>query len=131
MRAGSYRVGNVVGLETCDPPGLPAGRPSACRNDCRFCGDGRLEVGPEQCDDRNNASGDGCSAACLFEGCDEGGTTWADLSFDVETPDGTWVVFSARTADTKKNLKKAQWLDVAAAPSGMSPVWPNRSISVR
>jgi cysteine-rich repeat protein len=32
------------------------------------CGDGAVEA-PEQCDDGGTANGDGCSAACLVEGC--------------------------------------------------------------
>jgi fibro-slime domain-containing protein len=41
-----------------------------CTATCRFgphCGDGVLQLGIEQCDDGNNTSLDGCSAACLTE----------------------------------------------------------------
>ncbi len=34
---------------------------------CTYCGDGNKENGLEQCDDGNNANGDGCSAICEQE----------------------------------------------------------------
>src|SRR5262245_59703091 len=40
-----------TGLETCDPPGAPAGANGlTCRADCTVCGDGTVQTG-EQCDD--------------------------------------------------------------------------------
>ena len=45
--------------------------PGYCRKNCRkpYCGDGVVEnyTTLEQCDDRNNMSGDGCSATCQKE----------------------------------------------------------------
>jgi hypothetical protein len=58
----------------------------------------------------------------VFEGCggDAGGadgpTMWGDLEWDVETPDGTYVVFMARTADTVKDLEDADWFTLTALP---------------
>jgi cysteine-rich repeat protein len=34
---------------------------------CPVCGDGMLHLATEDCDDGNNASGDGCSSACTIE----------------------------------------------------------------
>ncbi len=39
------------------------------------CGDGVIVL-REQCDDGNTVGGDGCSAACLLEGCGFGPVTW-------------------------------------------------------
>ena len=45
--------------------------PKSCREGGRsFCGDGDLDPG-EQCDDGNNANGDGCSAVCKIEKVEE------------------------------------------------------------
>lgn len=52
--------------EECEPPGV-----AACDAACRFpsiCGDGIVDSG-EECDDRNDTDGDGCSAACRVEPC--------------------------------------------------------------
>src|SRR5262245_40281297 len=38
-----------------------------------ICGDGIPDAG-EECDDGNTVSGDGCSATCVFEGCNLTGT---------------------------------------------------------
>lgn len=38
---------------------------------CARCGDGIVDPG-EECDDGNNASGDGCSATCVTEFCGDG-----------------------------------------------------------
>jgi cysteine-rich repeat protein len=54
-------------LETCDPPGQPAGQVDECRNDCSYCGDAALN-GEEECDDGNEIDGDGCNAGCVI-GC--------------------------------------------------------------
>lgn len=59
--------------ETCDPPGQPLDQPDECRDDCTFCGDGILDTG-EECDDGNNAPGDGCDPYCLVEVGGEGCT---------------------------------------------------------
>jgi hypothetical protein len=54
----------------------------------------------------------------VFEGCAEDmATTWADFSYDAETPDGTRIVFQARTADTIAGLESALWQPLAGAPS--------------
>ena len=59
--------------ETCDPPGQPAGLPNVCRANCTFCGDGTVQFGDgEECDDGNNAGGDGCDTNCLVEICGNG-----------------------------------------------------------
>jgi cysteine-rich repeat protein len=57
------------------------------------CGDGTIDAG-EDCDDANTTSGDGCSAACLFEGCPLTGTWHSSVPLDidwtfVEAGDGT------------------------------------------
>ena len=61
---------NNAGAETCEPPGT-----ATCRNDCQvraaLCGDGFMTA-PEQCDDANGASGDGCNANCVLETCGDG-----------------------------------------------------------
>lgn len=54
--------GAVEGSEECDGGADCTG---ACKR-VTTCGDGKAE-GDEQCDDDNTASGDGCSASCLFE----------------------------------------------------------------
>ncbi|MDG2304973.1 MAG: DUF4215 domain-containing protein [Candidatus Binatia bacterium] len=41
--------------------GVPA---RTCRDDCSYCGDGLLD-GTEECDDGNDAQGDGCSNECV------------------------------------------------------------------
>jgi cysteine-rich repeat protein len=69
-----------AGGEACDD-GHPCGDGGTCLDDCTclppgattttlpapVCGNGVTEP-PEQCDDGNAASGDGCSAACQLEG---------------------------------------------------------------
>lgn len=66
-------TGNLcaVGSKQCNPL-----KDSLCNNDCQktgntnvlaSCGNGAVESG-EDCDDGNIASGDGCSARCLWEG---------------------------------------------------------------
>lgn len=65
----------------------------------------------------------------LFEGCAAGGalgTEWFDLSFDVETPAGSWVVFSVRAGNTPEELASALWVQAAAVPgvSGHVPITP-------
>jgi hypothetical protein len=60
----------------------------------------------------------------LFTGCSVDGnpTEWQELSWDVDVPDGTVVVFLARTADTEADLATAEWFEVAVAPGRVSPI---------
>lgn len=61
----------------------------------------------------------------VFEGCpatDVVPTEWRDLTYDAELPGGTWIVFRARTADTRKDLATASWVDIGAAPGRDSPI---------
>jgi hypothetical protein len=60
----------------------------------------------------------------MFEGCPPGSkpTEWGDLEWDVEVPDGTFVVFLGRTADTVEELEDAEWFSLAAAPGRESPL---------
>jgi uncharacterized repeat protein (TIGR03806 family) len=63
-------VVNDGGVEDCDPPNT-----ATCAPDCTFrvssCGDG-FRIAPEQCDDGNVVSGDGCTADCRVEFCGDG-----------------------------------------------------------
>jgi len=47
---------------------------------------------------------------------------WADLTWDVETPDKTWVVFQIRTANRVKDIEKADFIPLAGAPSMVNSV---------
>jgi hypothetical protein len=73
---------------------------------------------------RRLASNDPGSYQQVFEGCKLGDkpTKWGKLSWDVEVPDGTLVVFLARTADSPAALKKAAWFQVTPVPGRDSPV---------
>ena len=59
---------SAEGHEQCDPPSVASG----CSANCRFehCGNSVVDPG-EQCDDGNNARGDGCFD-CRFETCGNG-----------------------------------------------------------
>ena len=61
---------NNGGTESCEPPGT-----AVCSVNCiarsPLCGDGFLTA-PEQCDDGNLVSGDGCTLACVREYCGDG-----------------------------------------------------------
>ena len=63
-------VVNDSGAEECEPPGT-----TVCTDDCLrrnpSCGDGLLTP-PEECDDGNSASGDGCASNCRLEYCGDG-----------------------------------------------------------
>jgi fibro-slime domain-containing protein len=66
-RCGDARIDGLFG-ETCDD-GVNDGSYQSCTNTCRRaerCGDG-VRQDPEQCDDGNLLSGDGCSNHCAFE----------------------------------------------------------------
>jgi len=73
---------------------------------------------------RRLASNEPGSYRQLFQGCgrDEKPTKWRDLSWEAELPDGTWVVFLARTADTIADLEDAEWFNLAAIPGRESPL---------
>ncbi|MGB5213658.1 MAG: DUF4215 domain-containing protein, partial [Anderseniella sp.] len=61
---------NNGGVEDCEPPGT-----ATCTNTCTTrgasCGDGFLTA-PEECEDGNTASGDGCTSGCVLEFCGDG-----------------------------------------------------------
>jgi cysteine-rich repeat protein len=62
--------------EACDTGGTDT---EGCDFDCTTpsCGDGHINgAANEQCDDRNQVSGDGCSASCRFERVFRGFTSW-------------------------------------------------------
>jgi hypothetical protein len=73
---------------------------------------------------RRLAANDPGSFRQLFEGCAAGDkpTMWRDLTWEAETPDGAWVVFMARTADTLEELENAAWFTVAPVPGREAPV---------
>jgi hypothetical protein len=55
----------------------------------------------------------------VFEGCADSDTTdWRFLDWDVETPDGTWSAFYARSADSPGELDDAPWVPVASCAEG-------------
>jgi hypothetical protein len=57
-----------------------------------------------------------------FEGCEEGAqTTWAELTWDVETPTDTSVTFRIRSAASLAGLETAKWVVAATIPSDVSP----------
>mmetsp|Transcript_15303 Transcript_15303/g.38981 ORF Transcript_15303/g.38981 Transcript_15303/m.38981 type:complete len:1028 (+) Transcript_15303:199-3282(+) len=60
-------------LGTCTPCSSLGTVESVClaQSGCFFCGDGNVDPG-EQCDDGNQASGDGCSSSCVTETCSDG-----------------------------------------------------------
>jgi hypothetical protein len=59
-----------------------------------------------------------------FEGCAEGKpTSWMELSWDVETPPDTSVMFRVRTAASPAELDTAKWVLAATIPSDVSPVY--------
>jgi hypothetical protein len=74
---------------------------------------------------RRLAANDPGSYRQVFEGCpatNNQPTDWKDLEWDVDVPDGTFVIFLARTADTPEDLADAEWFEVAAAPGRQSPL---------
>lgn len=57
-----------------------------------LCGDGKVDYqAGEECDDQNNASGDGCSASCKIEAAPTCGNGLLDLANDEECDDGNQV----------------------------------------
>jgi sugar lactone lactonase YvrE len=57
----------------------------------------------------------------VFEGCEEGGTEWHNLTFELTAPTSTTVVIRARTADEAAALEAAPWVTVATVPDAVSP----------
>lgn len=57
-----------------------------------------------------------------FTGCEGQPTKWNELSWDVTTPAGTFVVFRVRSADTRSDLNDAEWIEVAGIPGRDSPL---------
>jgi cysteine-rich repeat protein len=56
------------GCHTDRNPANPASYDPADDDEANFCGDGIVEAGAgEECDDGNNANGDGCSSTCQIE----------------------------------------------------------------
>lgn len=58
----------------------------------------------------------------IFEGCQQGDTTWIDLEWAVETPGDTYVVFLGRTAATEAGLESVDWITLARIPDDVSPM---------
>lgn len=91
--------GRRNGAELCDPKA--PGDETRCNDDCTLklgCGDGTLQVEapdggaegfvPEECDDKNVVSGDGCSSTCQFEYCGDG-VLQSDLEIRIWDGQGT------------------------------------------
>jgi cysteine-rich repeat protein/predicted outer membrane repeat protein len=73
MEAGEGCDGTDLGGETCLTAGDHEHGQLACAadctldtSDCHTCGDGLIE-GPEDCDDANTETGDGCDGTCMVE----------------------------------------------------------------
>jgi len=62
--------GTIDPGEECEPPNT-----IFCDSTCQripICGDGHLDSPPEECDDGNIISGDGCTNLCIIEFCGDG-----------------------------------------------------------
>jgi hypothetical protein len=58
----------------------------------------------------------------IFEGCvDRDETDWQELRWEVETPEGTFVAFRVRTANTVAELPSLDWTPIATAPPDTPP----------
>lgn len=60
----------------------------------------------------------------IFEGCERPryiGTTWQELRFDAEIPEGASLSFRARGATSREGLETATWEDIGTAPPATSP----------
>lgn len=58
----------------------------------------------------------------MFEGCaDDQLTKWSELTWDVDTPMGTTVVFRGRSAASIADLEDAEWFNIAALPGRDGP----------
>lgn len=53
----------------------------------------------------------------LFEGCQDGETTWHEVRVDADTPAGTSITVSARMADTPQGLAAASAVRLGAIPA--------------
>ncbi len=97
-----------------------------CAADCKFdtskcskCGDKVIEIGAENCDDGNTASGDGCSANCFIE------TGWtcsglpSKCSQPVETYCGDGIVGGSEKCDDGNNFDD----DGCSRTCLISPAW--------
>jgi streptogramin lyase len=72
-----------------------------------------------------NATQELAKYAYVFTGCegaDDQETEWAQLTWFAETPAGTSVSFTGRTADSVDQLAAAQIFPIAAQPPDVSPV---------
>ena len=60
----------------------------------------------------------------VFEGCKSTTkpTMWRNLSWDVDVPDGTYLVFRARSASTRAELETMAWVELTAVPGRDSPL---------
>ena len=76
---------NGDGAEACEPPGT-ASCTDVCTDRSPLCGDGHLTA-PEQCEDSNQADGDGCTSSCLLEFCGDGVVN--DAGLEACEPPGT------------------------------------------
>ncbi|MFC1608550.1 SdrD B-like domain-containing protein [Patescibacteria group bacterium] len=74
-----------------------------------FCGDGNVDAG-EQCDDGNNANGDGCSVTCTIEKttpyCGDGNVDESEKCDDGNNVDGDGCSATCKKEDDKKKEKK-------------------------
>jgi hypothetical protein len=60
----------------------------------------------------------------VFEGCKSSTkpTMWRNLSWDADVPDGTYLVFRGRSAETRAELDSAAWVELTAVPGRDSPL---------
>ncbi|MBI2892416.1 MAG: hypothetical protein HYY06_02625 [Deltaproteobacteria bacterium] len=69
-----------------------------------------------------NATGNYGRYEHVFEGCEAGQTTWRRFTFDGMAPQGSRLVFAARTADDPADLTTAPAVPLAAVPPDESPI---------
>ena len=55
-------------------------------------------------------------------GAPDGPTTWHEMTFDADVPDGTSLTIRVRTADTRGELMAQPWVRVVNVPDDTSPV---------
>jgi len=95
--------------------------PSEVDCTCPYCGDGNLDPG-EECDDGNNADGDGCSAQCTTEPstepyCGDGNLDEGEECDDGNTTDGdgcssTCTIEKARPETLAKTGGSLRWWEL-------------------